>query len=176
MRKLLFVWLMFAAAVAVAEPPKTASATPPKPVKVYSTDAYGNVQYHKPSLVVQPDGRIRPVDAYGNTQYQKPGYVVKGDRIYQTDSYGNTQYQKPGYVVKGDRIYQTDAYGNTQYQKPGIRGEGRQGLSDRPVREYPVPQARVRGERAAASGAAEEMSRFQAPAAAIADVGCPGRG
>ena len=77
--------------------------------------------------------------------------MVKGDRIYQTDAYGNTQYRKPGYVVKGDKVYQTDEYGNTQYHKPGFEVKGE---------PPPAPP--------------KKCSRFQAPAAAIADVGCPG--
>jgi len=56
---------------------------------IRSIDPYGNVQYSKPSLSVQPDGRIVEVDPYGNRQYHKPQYQIESGRVIQKDAYGN---------------------------------------------------------------------------------------
>ena len=37
----------------------------------YHVDAYGNLQYGKPSYKVSSDGRVVEVDAYGNKQPHK---------------------------------------------------------------------------------------------------------
>lgn len=71
-----------------------------KEQRIYQTDQYGNIQYHKPSLSVQDNGRIIETDPYGNKQFHKDGYQIKGDKIYQTDKYGNIQYHKPSLTVK----------------------------------------------------------------------------
>lgn len=68
--------------------------------RIYQTDAYGNIQYHKPSAVIQDNGRIIETDSYGNKQYHKQQYQMKGGKVYQTDSAGNIQYHKPHGVVK----------------------------------------------------------------------------
>jgi len=65
------------------------------------------------------DTTIYETDKYGNIQYHKPRLVVKGDRVYQADKFGGIQYDKPGYKIKGDRIYPVDKFGNVQYDKPG---------------------------------------------------------
>ena len=39
--------------------------------RVYQTDQYGNVQYHKPGFAIQSDGRIFQTDSGGNKQYHK---------------------------------------------------------------------------------------------------------
>lgn len=68
--------------------------------RIYQTDSTGNIQYHKPSAVVQESGRIIETDPYGNKQHHQQQYQIKGDRIYQTDKFGNIQYHKPHGVVK----------------------------------------------------------------------------
>ena len=64
--------------------------------RIYQTDQYGNIQYHKPSYTARKDGRIIEADPYGNKQYRKQQYQIRGDKVYQTDSVGNIQYHKPG--------------------------------------------------------------------------------
>lgn len=68
--------------------------------KIYQQDSAGNTQYHKPSAVIQNDGRIVETDSVGNKQYHKQQYQIKNDKIYQTDSVGNIQYHKPHGVIK----------------------------------------------------------------------------
>lgn len=68
--------------------------------RIYQTDSTGNIQYHKPSAVVQESGRIIETDPYGNKQHHQQQYQIKGDRIYQTDKFGNIEYHKPHGVVK----------------------------------------------------------------------------
>jgi hypothetical protein len=110
----------FLSFTAVSEEPSR--APPGNAAKVHQTDRYGNVQYHKPSMAAESDGRIVPVDTYGNRQHQKPGMRVEGDKVHQTDRYGNVQHHKPGYTVEPDgRVIQTDPYGNKQYQNPQYR-------------------------------------------------------
>ena len=110
--------------------------------KVYQTDQFGRVQHSKPSLVVQPDGRIVEVDPYGHPRYDKPGFQVQGltaarsdgkgssppsgrattdAKIYATDQYGHQKQQV--YVVRGDKVYQTDQFGNQRQQAYVIRGD-----------------------------------------------------
>ena len=69
-------------------------------VRVYQQDAIGNIQYHKPSYVIQKDGRIIETDTLGNRQYQKQQYKIKDGKIYQIDSLGNIQYHKPHSLIK----------------------------------------------------------------------------
>ena len=117
MRTLIAMCVALVAVAAMAEEPR--KSAPAAGTKIYQTDAYGNVQHHKPSLVVKSDGRIQPVDAYGNVQSHKPGFQVQGNRVYQTDPYGNVQSHKSSYTVQPDgRVIATDAYGNTQSHKP----------------------------------------------------------
>lgn len=68
--------------------------------KIHQADPTGNIQYHKPSAVIEDDGRVIETDQYGNKQYHKPQYQMQGDRIYQTDKFGNIQYHKPHGVQK----------------------------------------------------------------------------
>lgn len=68
--------------------------------RIYQTDLTGNIQYHKPTAVVQESGRIIETDPYGNKQHHQQQYQIKGDRIYQTDKFGNIQYHKPHGAVK----------------------------------------------------------------------------
>lgn len=69
-------------------------------VKIYQQDSAGNTQYHKPSAVIQNDGRIVETDSVGNKQYHKQQYQIKDGKVYQTDSLGNVQYHKPRGVIK----------------------------------------------------------------------------
>ncbi|KQT42514.1 MULTISPECIES: hypothetical protein [unclassified Methylophilus] len=68
--------------------------------KIYQTESTGNIQYHKPSYVVQSNGRVIEADSFGNKQHHKQQYQMKGDRIYQTDKFGNIQYHKLYGVIK----------------------------------------------------------------------------
>lgn len=68
--------------------------------KIYQQDSAGNTQYHKPSAVIQNDGRIIETDSVGNKQYHKQQYQIKDGKVYQTDSVGNIQYHKPKGVIK----------------------------------------------------------------------------
>ena len=106
--------VVFVSLTAVSEEPR--QAPPAKEAKVYQTDKIGNVQYHKPSQVVRPDGKVMQVDPYGNRLQQQ--YEVRGDKVYATDSLGNRS--GPSFVVQGDKIYQTDKYGNVQHHKTSI--------------------------------------------------------
>jgi len=69
-------------------------------VKIYQQDSAGNTQYHKPSTVIQNDGRIVETDSVGNKQYHKQQYHINDGKVYQTDSLGNVQYHKPHGVIK----------------------------------------------------------------------------
>jgi uncharacterized protein YycO len=69
-------------------------------VRIYQQDSAGNTQYHKPSAVIQNDGRIVEADSVGNKQYHKQQYQIKDGKVYQTDSVGNIQYHKPHRVIK----------------------------------------------------------------------------
>jgi hypothetical protein len=68
--------------------------------RIYQQDDIGNIQYNKPSTVIEKDGRIIQTDLIGNKQYHKKQYIIKKDNIYQTDSIGNIQYHKPQAVIK----------------------------------------------------------------------------
>jgi hypothetical protein len=68
--------------------------------RIYQTDSLGNLQYNKPSLVIQKDGRVIETDPIGNKQYQKQQYQIKGDKVYQSDSVGNIQYHEPHRQIK----------------------------------------------------------------------------
>lgn len=68
--------------------------------RVYQRDSQGNIEYHKPSYVVQDNGRIIQADSLGHKQYHLQQYQTKDGKIYQTDSMGNIQYYKPSYVIK----------------------------------------------------------------------------
>jgi len=106
--------VVFVSLTAASEEPR--QVPPAKEAKVYQTDKFGNVQYHKPSQVVRPDGKVMQVDPFGNRLQQQ--YEVRGDRVYATDSVGNRS--APSFVVKGEKVYRTDQYGNVQYHKPSI--------------------------------------------------------
>jgi predicted RNA-binding protein len=119
MRTLIATCLALIAVAAMAEEPKTAA--PAEGTRIYQTDRYGNVQYHKPSLVVKENGRIQPVDPYGNTQFSKPGFQVQGNKVYATDKLGNRLEQT--YAIQGDKVYETDKYGNTRGQAYAVKGD-----------------------------------------------------
>ena len=68
--------------------------------RIYQQDSSGNTQYHKPSAVIQQNGRIVETDAVGNKQHHKQQYQIKDGKVYQTDSLGNIQYHKPKGVIK----------------------------------------------------------------------------
>lgn len=67
--------------------------------RIYQTDAYGHIQYHKPSLTIRADGRVIQTDAYGNKQYSKQQYLIKGDKIVPVDALGYRQYSKPELII-----------------------------------------------------------------------------
>ncbi len=69
--------------------------------RVHQTDAYGNIQYHKPSYTIKPDGRVIQTDAYGNKQYHKQQYLNKDNKIVPVDAYGKRQYKKPALTING---------------------------------------------------------------------------
>jgi hypothetical protein len=58
--------------------------------RVYET-SYGRIQYHKPSWIVEKDGRVIQTDGYGNKRYDRRQYKVEGDKVYETDAYGRKQ-------------------------------------------------------------------------------------
>jgi hypothetical protein len=68
--------------------------------RIYQTGSIGNIQYNKPSHIIQNDGRIIEADPIGNKQYDKQQYQIKGDKVYQTDTVGNIQYNKPQQTIK----------------------------------------------------------------------------
>lgn len=70
--------------------------------KIYQQDAIGNIQYHKPSYVVQKDGRIIETDTVGNKLYHKQQYKMKDGKIYQIDSLGNIQHHKQQAIINTD--------------------------------------------------------------------------
>lgn len=61
-------------------------------LRIYQRDAYGNTLYHKPSYLVQNDGRIIELDPYGNKMYHKPQFRIEGRQIVPTDAIGNRTY------------------------------------------------------------------------------------
>jgi len=66
--------------------------------KIYETDAFGRIQYHRPHLTIQGD-RLIETNAYGRKLYHKPGFTLKEGKLYQTDSRGRIQYHKPSFIV-----------------------------------------------------------------------------
>lgn len=72
-------------------------------VRIYQTDAHGNIQYHKPSLTISADGRVIQTDKYGNKLYHKQQYLFTNSRIVPVDTYGNRQYNKPTLAVESLR-------------------------------------------------------------------------
>ena len=56
--------------------------------RVYQTDQYGNVQYHKPGFAIQSDGRIFKTEPGGIKQYHKQQYKIKNGTVYEVDSGG----------------------------------------------------------------------------------------
>ncbi|MEX2150850.1 MAG: hypothetical protein WD793_11600 [Steroidobacteraceae bacterium] len=69
--------------------------------RVYQTDKYGNIQYHKPSYTIKSDGRVIQTDAYGNKLYHKQQYLMRDNNIVPIDAYGSRQYSKPTLVIEG---------------------------------------------------------------------------
>lgn len=69
-------------------------------VRIYEQSSTGNIQYHKPSAVIQQNGRVIETDQFGNKQHHKQQYQIKDGKVYQTDSVGNIQYHKPKGVMK----------------------------------------------------------------------------
>jgi len=74
--------VVFMPLTAASEEPR--QAPPAKEAKVYQTDKLGNIQYHEPSQVVRPDGKVMQVDPFGNRLQQQ--YEVRGDKVYATVS------------------------------------------------------------------------------------------
>lgn len=70
-------------------------------VRVYQTDKYGHIQYHKPSLTITTKGRVIQTDAHGNKLYHKQQYQIAGDNIVPVSALGYRQYSKPALVIKG---------------------------------------------------------------------------
>jgi hypothetical protein len=68
--------------------------------RVYQRDVTGRIQYHKPSYVVQENGRVIETDAIGKKQYHKQQYVIKDRSVYPTDSLGRIQYNEPSLTVQ----------------------------------------------------------------------------
>jgi hypothetical protein len=68
--------------------------------RIHQTDSLGNIQYNKPSYIIQKDGRMTQTDPIGNKLYNKQQYQIKGNEVYQTDSVGNIQYNKPHQKIK----------------------------------------------------------------------------
>lgn len=66
--KILFCLLCILVAGCTTVPTNNNNATG---TKIYSTDSFGNIQYHKPSLIIIKD-RIYEVDKFGTILYHKP--------------------------------------------------------------------------------------------------------
>lgn len=71
-------------------------------VRIYQTDKYGNIQYHKPSLTIRSDGRVIQTDKHGNRLYHKQQYQIAGDKIVPASTLGYRQYNKPGFVISSN--------------------------------------------------------------------------
>lgn len=69
-------------------------------VRIYSADAWGRIQYHKPSLTIRSDGRVIQTDAHGNKLYHKQQYQIAGDKIVPVSALGYRQYSKPAFVFE----------------------------------------------------------------------------
>ncbi len=112
--------------------------------RVYQTDRFGSIQYHKPGYAILSDGRIIETDSTGTKQYHKPQYKIKDGTVYaadggsiqyhkpslsiqsdgkifQKDRFGNILHHKEHYIQKNDMIYQADQFGSIQYHKPGFK-------------------------------------------------------
>ena len=70
-------------------------------VRIYQTDANGNIQYHKPSLTIRTDGRVIQTDKHGNRLYHKQQFQIAGDKIMPVSALGYRQYSKPALAIKG---------------------------------------------------------------------------
>ncbi len=66
--------------------------------QIYQTDSVGNVKYHAPSWVVQPDGRVIETNRYGEKMHHKQQYKIVGDQVMPVDSVGNPQPHKSGSI------------------------------------------------------------------------------
>ena len=44
--------------------------------RIYQVDSIGSIQYHKPSWVVEPGGRVIETDSIGNKLYHRPQYRI----------------------------------------------------------------------------------------------------
>ena len=72
-------------------------------VRVYQTDAHGNIQYHKPSYTIKSDGRVIQTDAHGNKLYHKQQYLITNNKIVPVNAYGKRQYNKPALVIESGK-------------------------------------------------------------------------
>jgi hypothetical protein len=117
MKYLTIVLLALAASTAVAEElnaPAVAEGT-----RIYQTDAYGRIQYHKPSRVATEKGRVVAVSPYGHALPHEQQYVIRGDRVYHADAAGQVQRNKASWTIgKDGRVIPNDVLGNPQYRKP----------------------------------------------------------
>ena len=50
--------------------------------------------YHKPSYIVEKDGRVVQVDTYGNKQLHKPQYRSVDGKVYATTAYGRVRRRR----------------------------------------------------------------------------------
>ena len=65
-------------------------------VRIYHTDKYGNVLYHKPSLAITTNGRVIQTDAHGNKLYHEQQYQIAGGKIQvPTTTEGLQTFQPP---------------------------------------------------------------------------------
>lgn len=62
-------------------------------VKIYQQDSTGNIQYHKPSVVIQNDGRIVETDSVGNMLYTQT--AVSDQRQQGVPNRLSREYQIP---------------------------------------------------------------------------------
>ena len=69
-------------------------------MSVYETNSYGRIQHHKPSWILEKDGRVVQVDPFGKTLH-KQQYKVEGGKVYETDAYGRVQQQK--FIIKNEQ-------------------------------------------------------------------------
>jgi len=69
-------------------------------VRIYRTDARGDVQYHKPSLTIRADGRVIQMDKHGNRLFHKQQYQIAGDKIVPVSALGYRQYSKPALKIE----------------------------------------------------------------------------
>jgi hypothetical protein len=69
-------------------------------VRVYQSDAYGNLQYSKPSYLITDRGKIVQIDKFGNKLYGEQQFQITGDKVVAVDAYGNRQYRKPTLAIE----------------------------------------------------------------------------